>query len=164
VSSAWLAIVDDRSGVAASIAFCYEFVQMKSQRSTAKGAPARGVAAAILRHVDRRMHDRASGNLNARRIAARLGVSLERLAPAVGYTPQGLLRNPTSDRLQPALAEIAHAVDRLRALLDDRRSVSIWLRAPHPDLGGATPLSLILAGRVRTVNVLLHLAEAGQTS
>jgi hypothetical protein len=135
---------------------------MKSQRAATRAA--RSAAATLLGHVDQELHDRAGGNLNARRIAARLGVSLERLAPAVGYTPQGLLRNPTSDRLQPALAEIAHALDRLRALLDDERSVAIWLRAPHPDLGGATPLSFILAGRASTVNVLLHLAEAGQTS
>ena len=128
---------------------------MKSQRAA---------AARLLRHVDPALHSGAAGKLNARRVAARLGVSVERLAPAVGYTPQGLVRNPTSDRLQPALAQIAHVLDRLRSLLDDDRSAALWLRAPHPDLGGATPLSLILAGRAQTVGVLLHLAESGQTS
>ncbi len=103
-----------------------------------------------------------AARLNARRIATRLGVSLERLAPAVGYTPQGLARNPTSERLQPALAQIAHVLDRLRALLDDERSAAVWLHTPHPDLGGATPLSLVLSGRAQTVGVLLHLAESGQ--
>ena len=121
-------------------------------------------AARLLEHLDPRLHAGVGGNLSARRIAARLGVPLERFAPAVGYTPQGLMRNPTSDRLQPALGEIAHALTRLWALLDDDRSVAIWLRAPHPDLGGATPLSLILSGRTPTVNTLLHLAESGQTS
>jgi uncharacterized protein (DUF2384 family) len=128
---------------------------MKSQRTA---------ATRLLRHVDQALHSGAAARLNARRLATRLGVSLERLAPAVGYTPQGLLRNPTSERLQPALARIAHVLDRLRALLDDERSVAVWLRAPHPDLGGATPLSLILAGQAETVGVLLHLAESGQTS
>jgi hypothetical protein len=149
---------------------------MKTQRRVAtprlasKTRPLRGhgraskVATRLLQHVDPRLHAGVGGNLSARRIAARLGVPLERFAPAVGYTPQGVMRNPTSDRLQPALGEIAHTLDRLWALLDDDRSVAIWLRAPHPDLGGATPLSFILGGRTAAVNTLLHLAESGQTS
>jgi hypothetical protein len=120
--------------------------------------------AAVLAHVDHTLHARAGGNLDARRIAARLGIPPKRLAAAVGYTPQGLLKNPTSDKLQPALAEIAYILTRLRALLADDRSVSIWLRAPHPDLGGSTPLSFILSGRTAALLALLHLAESGQTS
>jgi antitoxin Xre/MbcA/ParS-like protein len=118
----------------------------------------------MLTHVDPVLHARTGGNLDARRIAARLGVPPKRLAPAVGYTPQGLLKNPTSDKLQPALGELAYVLTNLRALLDDERSVSIWLRAPHPDLGGATPLSFMLSGRTAAVIALLHLAESGQTS
>jgi len=122
----------------------------------------RSSGAAVL--ADPALHERGRGNLDARRIAARLGVSLKRLAPALGYTPQGLVKNPTSVRLQPALAEIAHVLGRLRALLDDDPSVAIWLRAPHPDLGGATPLSCVLAGNASTIVALLHAAEAGQTA
>lgn len=124
----------------------------------------RASPAAILAHVDHTLHARAGGNLDARRIATRLGVAPKRLAPAVGYTPQGLSKNPTSDKLQPALAEIAYVLSHLRALVADDHSVAIWLRAPHPDLGGATPLSFILSGRTAAVIALLHLAESGQTS
>jgi len=121
-------------------------------------------AAGLLAHVDHTLHARVGGNLDARRLAARLGIPIKRLAAAVGYTPQGLLKNPTSDRLQPALAEIASVLNHLRSLLADDRSVAIWLRAPHPDLGGATPLSFILSGRTAAVAALLHLAESGQTT
>ena len=152
---------------------CYPFVRMKRQRMAAvreAAAPpyaraARGASpAAVLAHVDPTLHARAGGNLDVRRIAARLGIPPKRLAPAVGYTPQGLSKNPTSDKLQPALAEIAYVLSHLRTLLADEQSVAIWLRAPHPDLGGATPLSFILAGRTAAVVALLHLAESGQTS
>ena len=118
-------------------------------------------AAATVRHVQVELHDRR-GNLDARAIARRLGVSLERLAPALGYTPQGVARNPASERLQERLAPIAHVLERLRALLANSRSVATWLRAPHPDLGGQTPLAFVLSGRAATVATLLHLAEAGQ--
>lgn len=117
--------------------------------------------ALVTGHIDRRLHV-AGGNLSARALARRLGVPLERLAPALGYTPQGLARNPASDRLQPRLAEFAYVLDRLRALLADDRSIAVWLRAPHPDLGGQTPLSLLLTGRTMPVATLLHLAESGQ--
>lgn len=114
-------------------------------------------------HVDDRLHAR-SGNLDALRISKALGVPPNRLAPAVGYTPQGLLKNPTADKLQPALAEIAFMLSTLNGLLRDERSLAIWLRAPHPDLGGSTPLSFVLSGKTATVLSLLHLAESGQTS
>ena len=116
-----------------------------------------------LAHADPRLHS-AGGNLDARRIAARLGVPLRRLAPALGYTPQGLSKNSSSNNLQDRLAEIADVLNRLRSLLADDRSASIWLRAPHPDLGGVTPLSCVLSGRTTAVTALLHLAEAGQTT
>jgi uncharacterized protein (DUF2384 family) len=147
-SKPWLR---SRPDVGTTCETCYVDVRMKAQRRTAR----------LVAHLDPRLHA-ASGHLNAKAIARRLGVSLERLAPALGYTPQGLSRNPTAERLQPRLAEFAHVLDRLRALLGDERSVAIWLRAPHPDLGGRTPLSLLLAGRADVVTTLLHLAESGQ--
>src|SRR2546430_8999082 len=113
------------------------------------GRPAR--RRGVLAHVDPRLHSSA-GKLDARRIAARLGLPLKRLAPALDYTPQGLSKNPTSDNLQAPLAEIAHVLNRLRSLVADDRSAAIWLRAPHPDLGGSTPLSYILSGRTSAVN------------
>jgi len=131
-----------------------------AEPSTAYGA---AVPKVSLDHVDPRLHVR-SGNLDALRIAQSLGIPPNRLASAVGYTPQGLSKNPSSDKLQPALAQIAYVIATLRELLGDDRSVSIWLRAPHPDLGGSTPLSFILSNKTGTVLTLLHLAESGQTS
>ena len=124
---------------------------MKSQRNVTAnrvrepaaasyGRLARSVSAAdVLLHVDRRLHAPASGNLDARRIAARLGISAKRLALAVGYTPQGLSKNPTSDKLQPALAEIAYVLNQ-PALTARRRPIGLDLAAgaaPRPRRGDA---------------------------
>ena len=73
-------------------------------------------------------------------------------------------RDTTSEKLQPVLAQLAFILNQLRSLLDDERSIAIWLRAPHPDLGGLTPLALILDGRSAAVLRLLHIAESGQTT
>ena len=114
-------------------------------------------------HIDHRLHGR-SGNLDALRVAQSLGIPPQRLAPAVGYTPQGLLKNPTADKLQAPLGEIAYLLTTLGRLLRDQGSVAVWLRAPHPDLGGSTPLSFVLSGKTATILALVHLAESGQTS
>jgi hypothetical protein len=40
--------------------------------------------------------------------------------------------------------------------------VRIWLRAPHPALGGRTPLSSLLDGQFQPVEDLVHAIAAGQ--
>jgi len=41
-------------------------------------------------------------------------------------------------------------------------SVRIWLRAPHPDLGGRTPLSCLTEGNSQVVEALVRAIETGQ--
>ena len=51
----------------------------------------------------------------------------------------------------------------LRELLDgDMSFVRVWLKAPHPDLGGRTPLSYLKEGRAEVVETLVHMLETGQ--
>lgn len=40
--------------------------------------------------------------------------------------------------------------------------VRIWLKAPHPFLEGATPLSYLETVKLETVETLVHLMETGQ--
>jgi hypothetical protein len=55
------------------------------------------------------------------------------------------------------------AVPLLRELLDGSMPyVRIRLRAPHPALGGRTPLSSLLEGQLEPVEHLVHAIAAGQ--
>ena len=40
--------------------------------------------------------------------------------------------------------------------------VRIWLKAPHPDLEGRTPLSYLQEGRAEVVETLIYMLETGQ--
>jgi hypothetical protein len=61
------------------------------------------------------------------------------------------------------MAELVGLIGRLRELLDgSMESVRIWLRAPHPDLGGRTPLSYLIEGKPEVVEALVHATETGQ--
>ena len=81
----------------------------------------------------------------------------------LGWMPRGLRKNPTSPRLQEPLTRLMTTVTLLRELLDGSMPyVRIWPRAPHPALGGRTPLSYLLAGQLEPVEDLVHTIAAGQ--
>jgi DNA-binding NarL/FixJ family response regulator len=104
--------------------------------------------------------DERSGRFDARRVAERLGVSINRLAPATGVSQQALSKRPDSPRAQKGLSSIA----RVLAALDELHpaaAAKMWLNAPRPTLGGAAPLELILQGRADAVARMLERALEG---
>lgn len=121
------------------------------------------MASSLLDHTVLSAHDPKTGRYDARRLAATLEITSKEMAAVVGYTPTGLGKNPASPRLQPKLRELVGLLNRLRELLDGRMElVRIWLKAPHPYLEGATPLSYLEADKLDTVETLVHLMETGQ--
>ena len=104
--------------------------------------------------------DERSGRLDAKRIAQRLGVSVNRLAPATGVSQQALSKRPDSPRAQKGLAFIA----RVLAALDELHPAAgakMWLNTPRFRLGDAAPLELILQGRADAVARMLERALEG---
>lgn len=121
------------------------------------------MAIGLLDHTLLSAHDPKTGRYDARRLASTLEITHREMAAVVGYTPTGLSKNPASPRLQPKLRELVGLLNRLRELLDGRIDlVRIWLKAPHPYLGGATPLSYLEADKLEAVETLVHLMETGQ--
>ena len=117
----------------------------------------------LLSHTILSAHDPASGRYDALRLADTLALSTEEMAQAIGRTPRGLRKNPNSLRLQGELAELVALTGRLRELLDGSiEYVRIWLRAPHPDLAGRTPVSYLVEGKPEVVEALVAAIEAGQ--
>jgi uncharacterized protein (DUF2384 family) len=79
-------------------------------------------------------------------VASRLGISVARLAPAVGVAQQTLSARPDAKSAQPGLHDVARVLESLEDLLPDER-VRMWLQAPIAALGGRTPLDLLLEGK-----------------
>ena len=118
---------------------------------------------ALLSHTILAAHDPASGRYDAIRLARTLALSTEQMARAVGRTPRGLWKTPDPPRLQQDLEEPVALVGRLRELLDGSiEHVRIWPRAPHPDLGGRTPLSDLVEGKPDVVVALVEAIDVGQ--
>jgi len=128
------------------------------RRPTPRQALARG---AKLVHVAApELRDEGSGRFDARRIAARLGVSVNRLAPVTGVSQQALSKRPDSPRAQKGLASVA----RVLAALGELHSIGTakkWLNAPNPRMDDTAPLGLILQGRADEVSRMLERALEG---
>jgi hypothetical protein len=114
----------------------------------------------ILEHTLLSAHNPTSGRFDALRLAGALNVSTRQMAHIVGYSPSGLRKNPDAERLQPRLANL---VQRLKSLMEGCLDYAlIWLKAPHPDLGGETPLGFLEQGYIDQVETLIYAMETGQ--
>lgn len=117
----------------------------------------------LLSHTLVSAHNPRSGRLDALKLAQTLAVSTPQMARMVAYTPAGLRKNPDSERLQDKLHELVGLTQRLKAIFDGNLAYAlIWLKAPHPDLDGKTPLSCLEEGHFDAVEVLVYAMETGQ--
>jgi len=118
---------------------------------------------ALLEHTVLEAHDPVSGRYDGLRIAQSLGLSAAEMAQVLSLTSRGLRKNPTSPRLQQSLTQLMATVTLLRELLDGSMPlVRVWLRAPHPSLGGRTPLSYVLERRLEPVENLVRAIASGE--
>ncbi|AFY91106.1 MbcA/ParS/Xre antitoxin family protein [Chroococcidiopsis thermalis] len=117
----------------------------------------------LLEHTILAAHDPATGRFDASRLAKALNLTTKEMADILHRTPRGLLKNPDSQQLQSEMARIVQMIVQLRELLDGSMEyVRIWLRSPHPDLGGRTPLSYLIEGKPEVVEALIYAYEVGQ--
>lgn len=115
-------------------------------------------------HVLGELHDPETGRLDAGRIASFLGTPLSSFAKFSDVSVAGLHKSPRSVSVQPHLIPIARSLAILTQLLSSKESVLAWMNSPHPDLGGQTPLQLVLEGKAQVVTDLLEAALVGQPS
>jgi hypothetical protein len=108
------------------------------------------------------LHNPDSGRLDAQRIAEYLSIPLTQLASAIGRKYSTLNKTPDAPAAQGALRPIKHALEILAEVTaDNHAEIRAWMQTPHPDLGGASPLQVILAGQATAVEGMLAGALAG---
>ena len=110
------------------------------------------------------LHSPRTGRIDAGRVAGFLAVSVARLASALDASPAAVHKTPDALSLQPRLAPLKRALELIVQGTRDRREALAWLNSAHPDLGGETPLQVILGGHADAVVTLLENAIAGLPS
>ena len=107
------------------------------------------------------LHNPESGRIDATRVAGFFGLSLAKLAKALGRSPQSIHKTPDSARLQKGLSIFLRITAGLTALFDSEGSGRIWLNTPNPDLDNTRPLELIEQGQGEIVAELIEDALLG---
>lgn len=117
----------------------------------------------LLEHTVLAAHNPATGRIDALRLAKALNLTTKEMADILQRTSRGLQKNPDSQQLQSEMIRLIRIITQLRELLDGSMEyVKIWLRAPHPDLEGRTPLSYLVEGKAEVVEALIHAYKVGQ--
>lgn len=100
------------------------------------------------------------GRVNARAIAETLGVPVATVARALRLNPNTVCKRPDTDAVQPVGQRFAALLNELVLCCgDDLQSALIWMRTPHGQLSGFTPLELIGKGRLDVLADLIHAIE-----
>ena len=121
-------------------------------------------ATAMLDVPLRGLHNRSTGRIDARKLAAFLAIPLAQLAAALDALPATVHKSPAAPALQKRLQPIKRAIDSLSRATRSPADARTWLNNPYPDLDGRTPLDVMLDGRAAAVATLLENAAAGLPS
>ncbi len=95
------------------------------------------------------------GRIDMSAIADITGEPIARLARMTPLTPGALRKNPTSERAQPAGRRFVGLLADMTRLLGSRKAALIWLRTPHPELEGQSPLDLLYGKRFEAIEGLV---------
>jgi FixJ family two-component response regulator len=109
----------------------------------------------------RELHDPTTGRIDAKKMAAFLAIPLAQLAGALDVPPATVHKTPSAPGLQKGLQPIKRTVDLLSRATRSPFDARAWLNNPHSDLGGRTPMDVILGGQADAVSTLLENAMAG---
>jgi Protein of unknown function (DUF2384) len=110
------------------------------------------------------LHSPRNGRIDACRVAEFLAVPVARVASAVEASAAAVHKTPDALSLQPRLAPMKRALELISQGTRDRHEALAWLNSAHPDLGGETPLQVLLHGQADAVVTLLENALAGLPS
>jgi hypothetical protein len=128
-----------------------------AQASAIQARPRNPPPAVLLREL----HDRATGRLDAARVADYLRLPLKQLSEALGRNYSTVHRTPTALAIQETLLSIKRSLIILEEVLGDRASALAWLNSPHTDLGRRTPMQVLLEGRAQVIEDMLEASLDG---
>ena len=84
----------------------------------------------LARHVLLDLHDPETGRLDAKRIAAYLGISLSSLAAVTLGSVAAIHKAPAANSLQQSLAPIARTISLLSEVFQSKAHIQAWLHSP----------------------------------
>lgn len=110
------------------------------------------------------LHDKASGRLDAQKLASFMSVPLKALSEGLGLNYKAVHRNPSAPTIQEKLRPVKRVLEYLSEAFRKPETIRAWLNTPHPMLDDKSSLDSILAGKAFAVERLLGNAWDGVVS
>lgn len=103
-----------------------------------------------------------NGVVDMKAVAKVIGEPLRRLAALTPVTPQALQKQPKAPKAQPAARRFVRLLERIIENTGSKKYAMIWLRHPHDQLSGRSPLDVIEAGQIEVIEGMIRMYETGQ--
>lgn len=103
-----------------------------------------------------------SGRYDAKKIAAAMDVYVSKVSQIVGALGNTLSKNPDADAHQKQLAKLAYIIETAAEALPEPQMLRRWLHGANPDLGGETPMALMIGGKLDVIRDWVEAMRTGQ--
>ena len=108
------------------------------------------------------LHNRESGRLDIRPVAALFGVTVSELARFIDVEEKTALKTPDSKKLHERLLPYEQVAGALDLLEGDASAFRKWLNSANSELNNQTPMQLVKEGKAKDLAGLVRSALLGQ--
>lgn len=118
--------------------------------------------AALMPQLVQEAHEPETQELNAKRVAELLGITVQDMADILGMDRSVLTRHPTSSKIQGKLGKLVGVIGSVRAELEGSLDhTRMWFRTGNRLLAGDTPLEALKQGELDFVVGAVNRMESG---
>jgi len=108
------------------------------------------------------LHNRESGRLDIRPVAALFGITVSELARFIGIEEKTALKTPDSKNVHERLLPYEQIAGALDLLDGDASAFRKWLNSANSELHNQTPMQLVKEGKAKDLAGLVRSALLGQ--
>lgn len=98
------------------------------------------------------LHEPEGQNLDAKRVAEYLGITIEEMAQILDTNRSTLTRHPATAKLQDKLGVLAGIIASVQGELEGNQELTrMWFRTGNRRLAGQTPLQILKEGKLEVL-------------
>lgn len=109
------------------------------------------------------LHEPESQNLDAKRVAEYLGLTIEDMAQILAANRSTLTRHPSTAKLQDKLGVMAGIIASVQGELEgSQERTRMWFRTGNRRLGGQSPLQVLKEGKLQVLARAVYRMETAE--
>lgn len=118
--------------------------------------------AALMPQLVQEVHESDTQEINAKKVAELLGITIQDMADILGVDRSVLTRHPTASKIQGKLGKLVGVIGSVRAELEGSLDhTRMWFRTGNRLLAGGTPLEALKQGQLEFLVAAIYRMESG---